>query len=124
MPGLAVWQSSAMGAVRFRAAGASPVGAARRAGRAEPRRGAEDFDVIALCGAGEDADEDLTQPRRGSEQEAPLESPGGNLDQGAVGNEAQTAAHATINGKAPGKLASLHLGNACGSASRRRYPMD
>jgi hypothetical protein len=89
-----------------------------------------DFNVIALCGAGEDADEDLTQPRRGPEQEAPLESSGGDLDQGAVGNEAQTAAHATINGKAPDKLASLHPGNACGTypgrlvAEPRRPPVS
>ena len=62
-------------------------------------------DVVALGGAGQDADEDLPQPRRRAQQEAPLKRPGGDFDQRSVGDEAQPAAHVPMDGIGCGKLA-------------------
>jgi hypothetical protein len=42
------------------------------------------LDVVALSGRGEEGNDDLAQPGGGFEQEASLQGPGGDIDEGSV----------------------------------------
>lgn len=73
-----------------------------------------DIDIADRGGPGEDADEDLAQPRRGPEQEAALDGPRGDLDEWPVREEAEAAAHTATDGFGSRSLA-WRTGQATGS---------
>ncbi len=56
-------------------------------------------DTGAGQGLGQDADEELVEPLRGAQEEAPLDAAAADLDEGVFGNPAGQTCHALVNGR-------------------------